>query len=728
MQVKSCHPAYLPLCILIGLSVNNNLYAEETKSCLDNQVWNPKLKVCEATSQLAEIVVLANRTATNSNLYAGQVAQIDSSRLMNHSRIMDNLSMVPGIRQGREAGRQIGQSYSIRGFGYGSSERVIIAQDDIPRDPSLYSNHISSFRTDIDTLKQVETVKGASSVLHGSGAIGGIINMQTKDATDYLRSDQEIGLSIGGRYESNNMHSGMMQIYGKPKHIPIDFLAHFKRALYGNVKLADGGFRDEENTLTTHTKNDERINTALFKFGWDMTQNQRLELSAFDFQEKLNTTWQTLFFAEQSSERPTPVKGKLKQKDYSLTYRFTPENPWIDFTLKSYYSRASYHRIFSSEKNYSNLFNDDKRHGVLLKNISIFNTGSLNHELVTGLDYKYTWLGFKFITQAGVQDNIAFPSTSRDTGLYFQDNIRISRFLFTLGGRYDHFQRQVKRNNTKKYTESRFSPRVALAFEVVDGLNLLAGYSETFRAPTAAETSTMGQLNPHYYYLPNTDLKPEVAKEYEVGFSFDKSRLFDSDQHINIKATYFNGKIKDMIALTALPELGKPKPPATAPSYAKYNNLASVKRRGYEIELKYLINNWILGASYDHLKLYNSQTGRKVSTFADKVTGSLTYFHRPWDLSVGVELNHWRKPKNDSLTAKRGNITYHYVNSSFTQMALRALWEPKKTGIAFFDQNMTVAFGVNNMFNRKYIAAGNILEVSPTGAARNFYLQVEKRF
>lgn len=61
-------------------------------------------------------------------------------------------------------------------------------------------------------------------------------------------------------------------------------------------------------------------------------------------------------------------------------------------------------------------------------------------------------------------------------------------------------------------------------------------------------------------------------------------------------------------------------------------------------------------------------------------------------------------------------------------MALRALWEPKKTGIAFFDQNMTVAFGVNNVFNRKYIGAGNILEVSPTGAARNFYLQVEKRF
>ena len=50
----------------------------------------------------------------------------------------------------------------------------------------MYSNMISSFRTDSDILKRVEVIKGASSVLHGSGAIGGIVNMQTKSASDYL--------------------------------------------------------------------------------------------------------------------------------------------------------------------------------------------------------------------------------------------------------------------------------------------------------------------------------------------------------------------------------------------------------------------------------------------------------------------------------------------------------------------------------------------------------------
>ena len=108
---------------------------------------------------------------------------------------------------------------------------------------------ISSFRTDSDILKRVEVIKGASSVLHGSGAIGGIVNMQTKSASDYLSEGKSVGLMLGQRLESNNMHSTRGAVYGKGEEIPIDVLLYGKRASYGNVKLAEAARTTPRTTI-----------------------------------------------------------------------------------------------------------------------------------------------------------------------------------------------------------------------------------------------------------------------------------------------------------------------------------------------------------------------------------------------------------------------------------------------------------------------------------------------
>ena len=123
------------------------------------------------------------------------------------TNVIDSIMQIPGVDGSVDMGRQIGRQFQIRGFGYQSDERVIIKQDGVRRSAGMYSNMISSFRTDSDILKRVEVIKGASSVLHGSGAIGGIVNMQTKSASDYLSEGKSVGLMLGQRLESNNMHS-----------------------------------------------------------------------------------------------------------------------------------------------------------------------------------------------------------------------------------------------------------------------------------------------------------------------------------------------------------------------------------------------------------------------------------------------------------------------------------------------------------------------------------------
>lgn len=88
--------------------------------------------------------------------------------------LRDILSTVPGITFGAgEGGGGYGDSITLRGF-TGSGDVTI----DGVRDSTQYS------RTDPFNLAQVEVVNGASSVYSGAGAVGGTINLVSKQAHD----------------------------------------------------------------------------------------------------------------------------------------------------------------------------------------------------------------------------------------------------------------------------------------------------------------------------------------------------------------------------------------------------------------------------------------------------------------------------------------------------------------------------------------------------------------
>ena len=138
------------------------------------------------SQDLGQIVVQATVSAVDNLKYAGSAGILTPKDMKAKTNVIDSIMQIPGVDGSMDMGRQIGRHFQIRGFGYQSDECVIIKQDGVRRSAGMYSNMISSFRTDSDILKRVEVIKGASSVLHGSGAIGGIVNMQTKSASDYL--------------------------------------------------------------------------------------------------------------------------------------------------------------------------------------------------------------------------------------------------------------------------------------------------------------------------------------------------------------------------------------------------------------------------------------------------------------------------------------------------------------------------------------------------------------
>ncbi|HAS64150.1 MAG TPA: TonB-dependent receptor, partial [Vibrio sp.] len=522
--------------------------------------------------------------------------------------------------------------------------------------------------------------------------------MKTKDALSYLKPGENFGGLIGSRYESNNMHSVRGGLYGKANALPIDYLIYAKRASFGDITLADGGTDDYKKV-----DNDETVDTVYLNLGWNISDEQRLSFSVFDFEEELTTVWQTLYHYESD----TPIYGKLKQTDYVADYSYeSVANSLLNLNMKLYVSNASYDRGFLSTTSGDQVDyeNKDRRWGLDIKNVAEFETGSISHMLLTGLDYKNRKEDAIYVKNGATSDFGSMPNQYNDWGLYVQDIMSIQRLEVTLGGRFDLFDRSLDRTNSTDYKDHRFSPRIATAYELFNGLHLLLGYSESFRAPTPHETSSKGALNPHYYYLENPDLKAETAKEFEGGFSYLSSNLLTEHDALYIKATVFDGKIENMITLEKLPELGNP-PESTM--YAQYQNIKNARRKGYEISAKYLIDEFLLQSSYEHLDIYDEETKQNASQgFADKLNVTTTYTNDILGLELKVGVDHWFKPKQNPKTIVSRGKTYTYVDQEFTQVNFAGKWNMGNAGLGIdYLDDVTVKFGVKNIFDKKYINA-----------------------
>lgn len=714
--------------------------SRDLKQCLQQEVKTEQCKLliekeCSADNKKCadvsfdDITVVGTRTEVDISKYPGSATRLTAKDLTTSTSAIESLAQVPGVETGGGHGRNMGQQYTIRGWGYQSEARVIIKLDGVRRSPSLYSNHISTFRADNDLLKSIDVVKGSSSVAHGGGAIGGVIGMNTKDAYDFLDYKDTFGVTVQGRYESNNHKNAYVAVYGTANNDQFDYLLYNKRGHTGDLTLASKSIEGEDGVFDDIVENDEDINNVFVKVGFNPTSNQRIVLSHYSEAEDTEATWQTVYHSKYGDD---PVVGELEQNDTVLNYTLDSDSTdLLNLTATVFNSASSYDRhidfISRGQPTRVDYKNEDERYGINLKNLFSFSTGSVNHRLLVGMDYEKREEDASYVRNGEASDFGSMPNEYNDFGIYFQEEASFlnDTLILYLGGRYDSFKRDVH-DGEQKYDNDRFSPRIGVSYEVVKGLNLLANFSEAFRAPTPHETSSEGPLNPHYWYLPNPDVGPETSAEYELGFSYVANSLLSDNDNLWLKAMYFNGKINDLISLKILPDLGVS--PDDSP-YATYENVDDVKRHGLELQVKYQNGPWDIGLTYETLDQYDTKTKEKEpNAFADKVRLSGAYTFSDYDITVYGDVSHWLAPDQNPETLFWRRTLYTYVDEAYTQANIRARWTPQQTNQSFLDNSFELELGVNNVFDDDYINARNVLTTSRTGKGRNIYLTMLKRF
>ena len=155
------------------------------------------------TFALAEEVNLLQTATVTSGKYEKPLAETtvsleviksDLIESTNATSLDQTLEKIPGVNL-------VGGQANIRGgsgFSYGAGSRVLLLVNDLP---ALQSDAGTSNWGDlpVESIEQVEVIKGAASALYGSAAMNGLINVRTS----YARSEPETKLSIfGGTYDA----------------------------------------------------------------------------------------------------------------------------------------------------------------------------------------------------------------------------------------------------------------------------------------------------------------------------------------------------------------------------------------------------------------------------------------------------------------------------------------------------------------------------------------------
>lgn len=651
-----------------------------------------------ADATLLDKILVLSRTGETAIQSLASASHVDKEQLDRRMATTPNemLLGVPGVTVQADA-RRVSSSINIRGLQDFGRVAVIV---DSARQNFQRSDHgtQSTFYVDPELIKSVDVIRGPVANTYGSGAIGGVVFFDTKDAEDLLKPEETWAASVTGRYESNGRGWTTSATGAYRFNENWDALGNIVYRNYddyengGGDTVAGTGFDLLSGLLKTTIRPSE--NSEL-KLGWVGSSDGWTETSggvpANDVDLKSNTfTARYNITDDAKSWLDLHINASYNKTNLDLT-TLVPQNRFDPVTGLPVVLPAGSTSTF-----------DVGTSGIDIWNTSRFETAGITHELIYGSD----WVGDDVET-GGTSGGDSFytPSGRRNVfGAYVQDKLTWDWLEVITGLRYDSYSLKDSTNET---SGDRLSPRITVGvspFESASlaGLQFYGTYAEGYRSPSLTETLISGNhpAGVTFPFLPNPNLRPETGKTVEFGVNYKQNDIFESGDALRLKAAYFNNDVDDYIdgvVLSAFdPTSGCPFGPGI-PICFQYQNFAKAKIHGFELESVYDAGWGYAGLSASltngHTISYEGERADLATIPSSQVTAQLGLRFLEDKLTVGGEVQYNGKPKGNAVAK-----TYTLVNAFASYQAT---------------DNLKVDFRADNLFDVKY---ANPLNGSTTAA------------
>ena len=385
------------------------------------------------TTELNEVILTATRTARqlSSLPLPAQVVSRKEINAINSVRLTDILNEQTGLITVPDFGG--GEGIQLQGL---DSQYTLILIDGVPL-VGRSAGTLDISRLTVGNIKQIEIVKGASSSLYGSEALGGVINIITDTPKEGFKGD------LGHRFGAFNAQDSSVDLNFKKNTFGIN--AFFNRYSSDGYDLVD---TDALNTVEPFSNY-----TFTTKVTYDISEKTKLLLSG------------RYYTQEQDNVASTELRGESSIDEWNLHLKF-------DHKFNDTWS--TYFEFYTTQYKAEQFLNDDV--GELFSQ-SDFDQRFLRPELRASYtpNKKHTVLAGVGVTRETLDRTDFFENPEFNAPyVYAQyDVYPIDKLNLILGFRYDDHSAYA----------SQFSPKAALRYELTDNIAIKGSVGYGFKAP-----------------------------------------------------------------------------------------------------------------------------------------------------------------------------------------------------------------------------------------------------
>ncbi len=532
---------------------------------------------------IGEVVVTGTRNETDVRHLPLTVSVIDRQEIeqsMQPSVLPILTQQVPGLFitsrgiMGYGVSNGAAGGIALRGLS-GGSGRMMVLIDGHPQYAGIFGHPISDAYQSF-LAERVEVLRGPASVLYGSNAMGGVINIVTRQL-----HEEGVKTNVNLGYGSfNTLQSEVTNRIRKGR---------FTSLISGSYNRTDG----------------HRSNMGFEQYGGYAKLGYRVT-DNWNLRGDVNVT-------HFNASYPGPVSAPLLDGDQSITRgmtSFAVENKYektsgaasFFYNWGNHWINDGYTPSKGETPQESRYLSFDNMMGLSLYQSTQFFPGN---RITVGFDWfrygGHAWNKFVSGEKAGTTSDLVDKHEDELAGYVdFRQDLG-SWLTLDAGVRVDHHSR----------VGTEWIPQAGLSFHLPRTIELKASASKGFRYPILREMYMFPPQNP--------DLKPESMWSYELAWA---QHLLDNSLTYGINLFYIDGK--NLIVTL-------PNPNGTG---MLNQNTGKIENCGVEGEVAYRIDpHWSVEANYSYLHMENPVVGAP----EHKLYAGAQYTHKRWTVSTGVQ-------------------------------------------------------------------------------------------
>jgi len=661
------------LCLLISSVLASNIAIAQESSTSDKkeleqiEIWNTEVKA--------------------SSLYFNEESL--ASKQADH--LSDLLRTIPGIDVG--GSHSMNQRITIRSL---EDKDLKVTIDGANQNTYMY-HHMGNLQIHADILKSVDIEVGTNSVVNGG--LGGAVRFETKEARELLDQDQQFGARLQTTFANNSANSYSLTGYGQLTET-LDVLAYYNFVDRQNFEVGGGTLTDVNGDKIPGTDGEVKglegeLDDALFKLGWDLTENQRLEFGYETYSDEGDYSYRP----DMGSATDIAITGALGvplnwPTEFSRdTVTVNYELNWSDDSVLKLAVFNNQSELYRDESGWAQnpdyamwagkVTGEADNTGINVIG-NTFLDGNFSNSLTYGVDIVKFETQYTAVSLTGSSRTADEEATN--SAIFIEDKIAFDNGLTLIPGvRYDNFDidSTVVDNSFSKVTGS-----LAAQYDVSNELTLKLSSTQLFKGPELSEVFTGAGADD----TENQGIEAETGLNSEFAIAY-RAAVLGADS-FTAGITLFQTDLDNYIYDYAAVPNGGPR------DYHK-DNIGDLEVSGFEAYTGYNIGNLQVQLSYSSAESdlnaftdYQSLEGYRLDREqGDTVSANVDYYFEAveltlhWDILNVASLEH--APSLDGASVDTAKDSYTVQNISLR-------WAPSAVS------GLAVSLGVDNLFDEYY--------------------------